>query len=547
MDRLFGSELWHPALEKYAQVTGLTVRLFAPDATVALATVHPTALFALFEEFEFEPGLFSECAQRCLDQTTTRPAVTVQERHGLTVVGTSLVLEGAVVGAAVVGYALASFSSVAAVHRWAKVAGLPFARLWPILRAQPPVPERRLRLYGELLQVLGDALLRENRRTRQYEEAAKELKAANAAKDEFLAVLSHELRTPLAGILGWVNVLQKDARPELVARATSAIERNVALQTRMVDDLLDLNRIARGELRLDVAIHDLSALVRSAVEMNTLDIEAKAIKLTLVDAGEPLFVAADSGRLQQVLRNIVSNAVKFTPRAGRVHVAIARDGESARIAISDTGVGIGPEFLPFVFDMFRQQEEGTRRRSSGLGIGLALVKRLIDLHQGTVNVASAGAGQGTEVTVQLPLAEAASELCRVASAGPRRSPSTLAGTSILVVEDTEDSRETLRILLEQEGAKVRVARDGREALEVLRTTRPDIVLCDLRMPRMDGYEFMRELAHHEPAPPPVVAMSALVSDADRRNAMNAGFASHIKKPFDEATVLEALGDALGKT
>ncbi|MDQ2942841.1 MAG: hypothetical protein M3R21_04125, partial [Candidatus Dormibacteraeota bacterium] len=236
-DNLFTSDLWKPALDKYAEVTRLTVKLFSVDERAVLATVHPTPLDALFREYGFDPGLFGECARRCLSQTELRPAVVVAESHGLTVVGTSLVLEGAIVGAAVAGYAFAGFSQVVAVQRWAQSAGVPFDGLWNIARRQPPVPERRLKLHGELLQVLGDELLRENYRTRQYEDAVVELQAAAAAKDEFLAVLSHELRTPLAPIVGWASVLKKSKNKEHVQRAAEAIERNALLQSRMVDDL----------------------------------------------------------------------------------------------------------------------------------------------------------------------------------------------------------------------------------------------------------------------------------------------------------------------
>ena len=545
-DALFGSDLWKPALDKYAEVTGLTVELFSVDERAVLATVHPTPLVALFREYGFDPGLFVECARRCLRQIELRPAVVVAESHGLTVVGTSLVLEGAIVGAAVAGYAFAGFSQVAAVQRWAQSAGVPFDRLWNIARGQPPVPGRRLKLHGELLQVLGDALLRENYRTRQYEDAVVELQAAAAAKDEFLAVLSHELRTPLAPIVGWANVLKKSKNKEHVQRAAEAIERNALLQSRMVDDLLDVNRISRGTVTLDLGIHELSGLIRAAVEASAQDIEKKSLRMELDCPGEPLFVEGDTGRLQQVFRNILSNAVKFTPAGGSVRLTLTREADSARVVVADTGVGIAPEFLPFVFDMFRQQERGTRREYGGLGIGLALVKQLIELHKGTVSVASTGTGYGAEVAVRLPLATEIPDLSDAAPAGAEPSASALAGLSVLVVEDSEDARESLRMLLQLLGAEVAVARDGREALDMIEDTDPDLVLCDLRMPRMDGFQFMREL-HRGPSPmhPPVVAMSGLASDAVRKRTLEAGFEGYIKKPFDIATVVGAVDAVLG--
>jgi signal transduction histidine kinase/ActR/RegA family two-component response regulator len=543
---LFDSDLWKPALDKYAEVTGLTVELFGADGASVLAPLHSTPLVKLFREYRFEPGLFAECARRCLLQTSDRAAVVVAEAHGLTVVGTSLVLEGAIVGAAVAGYAFAGFSQVAAIQRWAAAAGVPFDALWNIARRQAPVPQRRLKLQGELLQVLGDALLRENHRTRQYEETVVKLEAASAAKDEFLAILSHELRTPLAPILGWSSILKRNEAQE-VRQAAEAIERNVLLESRMVEDLLDMNLIARGSVKLDREIHELPALIRAAAETIAPEIGEESIRLELIDAGEPLLVEGDSGRLQQVFRNIFSNALKFTPAGGSIRVALSREANDALVVVADSGAGIEPEFLPFVFEIFRQQEQGTRRAHEGLGIGLALVKKLTELHNGTVTVASAGAGQGTQVTVRLPLAAEIPDLDDAPAPVLKASASALEGLSVLVVEDSADTRESLRILLEQLGAQVSVARDGREGLGILRDADPDVVLCDLRMPRMDGFEFMHEL-HRGPSPahPPVVAMSGLTSESVRERARVAGFKGHIRKPFSDAAIVAAVGAALNR-
>lgn len=545
-DNLFGSDLWKPALDKYAAATGLSVELFAADGQPVPGSTRLTPLAALFREYAVDPGLFNECARRCLSQTGERPAVIVAESHGLTVVGASLAFDGEIVGAAVAGYALGRFSQVPLIQRWAQSAGVPFHRLWDIARRQSPTPERRLELHGELLQVLGDTLLRENHRTRQYEETADKLQAADAAKDEFLAVLSHELRTPLAAIAGWANVLRRSASAESVSKAVLAIDRNVFLQSRMVEDLLDVTRIAKGTVTLDLRIHALAALIQAAMEASVQEGEKKSIRIDFTDANVPLLVHGDAGRLQQIFRNIVSNAVKFTPAGGRVRVTLARDADCARVAVADSGKGIAPDFLPFVFELFRQQEHGTRREHEGLGIGLALVKRLVELHGGSVDISSAGVGHGTEVTVRLPLAAAAAhELAVAAPALGEPALPTLDGLAVLLVEDSQDSRESLRDLLLLLGARVSVARDGREALDMIGDADPDLVLCDLRMPRMDGYEFMRELnrmtsAHH----PPVLAMSGLVSDSDRRRTAEAGFQAHLAKPFNEAAIVAAMTAAL---
>ena len=539
---LFGSDLWKPALDKFAEVTGLNVQLYSVDGKKVLGSNHLTPLVGLFREYGFEPGLFAECARRCVSQTANRPLVAVAESHGLTVVGTSLLLEGAIVGAAVAGYALAGFSQVASVQRWARAAGVPFDRLWNVVRQQPPLPERRLMLNGELLQILGDALLRENHRTRQYEDAVVKLELASAAKDEFLAVLSHELRTPLAPIAGWASVLRKSESLVEVHRAAEAIERNAFLQSRMIDELLDMSRVTHGTIQLDLEILDLTASVRAAAETSAANIEKKAIRLEITDAGEPLLVEADAGRLQQVFGNVISNAVKFTPAGGTIRVSLGREADYARIVVADTGKGVAPEFLPFVFEIFRQEEQGMRRSHEGLGIGLSLVKKLTELLKGTVSVASAGAGRGTEVTVRFPLAAEIPGLDDAATP----SAAALDGLSVLVVEDSEDARESLRLLLKLLGAKVSVARDGREALDMmLEGASPDVVLCDLLMPRQDGFEFIRELhGRLSPAHPPVIAVSGFASDRSRERTVKAGFEGHIKKPFDEAAVVAAIRAAL---
>src|SRR5688572_20925269 len=531
---IFGSDAWRTALDKYAEATGLTVRLYGADAQVALDSTHVTPLVALFREHGFDPGLFDACARRCLLQTYSRPMVFADEQHGLTVIGTSLVLEDAVVGAAVAGYALAEFPNISTVQRWAQSARLPFYRLWEIMRKKSPVSERRLMLHGDLLKVLGDALLRESYRTQQYQDAVSKLKAAAAAKDDFLAVLSHELRAPLAPIVGWAGVMKKSESLEHVRAAAEAIERNALLQSRMVDDLLDTSRIAHRSISLDLQTQDLSALLRAAVEMSIEDMRKHAIRLAFTDSPQPLFVRGDAGRLQQVFRNIISNAVKFTPGEGSIRIAISGAAGAAQVTVTDSGVGITPEFLPFVFDIFRQQEQGLRRKFDGLGIGLALVKQLTELHQGTVAISSAGIGNGTEVTVRFPLLAGAPDRAGPVEAGLQAAE--LAGLSILVVEHSEDAREFLRILLERYGATVSTARDGAEALETTRYCAADVVLCDVRLPRMDGYEFLREL-RQRPVHPPVVVISSLASENDLRRMREAGFHAHIKKPFDAPAVI----------
>jgi signal transduction histidine kinase/ActR/RegA family two-component response regulator len=543
-DTLFGSALWKPVLEKYSAVTSLTVELFDNQGRLVLPLDRTTPLYRLLHDRNADNGLFGRCAAQALLQTGLRPAVIESDTHGLLAVGVSLVLEDEIVGAAVAGYALSRFPQASAVQQWAREVEVPFDRLWEIVRQQPPMPERRLRLHGELLQVLGDSLLRENLRTRQYESVGRQLQKMDAAKDEFLAVLSHELRAPLAPIMGWASVLKKYEGSEQVRRAAHVIERNVLRQRRMIEDLLDINLITHGSLRLDLRAHSLADLVSAALETCTPALKAKAITLEQVGLNEGLSVNGDGGRLVQVFTNVLSNAAKFTPEGGTIRVTLMREGEEAVLTVADKGKGIAPDFLPFVFDIFRQQEQGTRREHEGLGIGLSLVKRLTELHKGTVTVTSAGLGKGSEVVVRLPLAAVrADELDRPKSSS-ESDEQPLLGLAILLVEDSDDAREALAILLGFLGARVSNAREGREGLAMVSASSPDVVLCDLRMPRMDGYEFIREL-RQLPNPPPVIAMSGLVTAADRDRTRQAGFSAHIAKPFDEAAIIAAVSVTMG--
>ena len=548
IDTSFDTSVWCPALEKYGVVVELSVALYGADAQIVCGPVPATPIVAAFQEHGYDPGVFAECVRDCLAQPgDSRPPVVVNSPSGLAVVGVSLLRDGQIVGALVAGYALNNFCESIAIERLARRSGAPFQKLWALARRQRPVPTPRLVLHGELLQVLGDALLRENDLRRHSEEISAQLTSIAEAKEEFLAVLSHELRNPLTPILTWASILKMHGDPEVV-RAAVVMERNALLQTRLVDDLLELTRVTQGKLALNVEILSLSAPLRNAIESVADGTQRKRIVLQFNDVLEPLYISADGDRLQQILRNVLLNALKFTPEGGAVTITLTREGDHGVVRVSDTGEGIAPEFLPFVFEIFKQEEQGTRRRHGGLGIGLALVKQLTEAHGGTVSVASDGLGRGTLVTIRLPLV--ASSTVQVPEPFQPHADHllTLDGLRILIVEDSADAREAMRVTLERLGARVLTANDGIEALEKILGDDVDLILCDLRMPRMDGFEFLRELLSLAGHPhPPVIAVSGFGSSADHLVTQAAGFAGHVDKPFDTARLLAAVGVALATT
>ncbi len=374
------------------------------------------------------------------------------------------------------------------------------------------------------------------------DERTRDLRLASQAKDEFLAVLSHELRTPLTPILTWAQILKREPDPARSRQAAEVIERNVRLQIALVDDLLDLTRLTQGTLRVDRRRHDLRIIVGTALGNLTEVAGEKTIVVEWQPPVEPVPVEADAGRLGQAFKHIFSNAIKFSAEGGRIQVALGRDAETAVVRIRDHGAGIHPEFLPFIFQMFRQQEQGARRQYGGLGVGLALAKQLVDLHGGGIEVTSDGVGRGTEVTVRLPIwSEGGHDRERVPATAR------LDGIRILLVEDNADTGDATRVLLEGLGARVTLAKNGLDALERVDAEEPDVILCDLRMPRLDGFEFLRRLrTDPRRLPIPVIAVSGFARSVDYQRTREAGFDGHVSKPFDLATLLTSLRYALGQ-
>ncbi|MEG3191013.1 hybrid sensor histidine kinase/response regulator [Lysobacter sp. D1-1-M9] len=394
----------------------------------------------------------------------------------------------------------------------------------------------------------------ERERLLAAEQAARtEAEHASRMKDEFLATLSHELRTPLSAIVGWSHILQTgNATPEDVARGADVIGRNARAQAKLVEDLLDMSRIVAGNVRLDVQPTDLTPVATAAVEAVTPAADAKGIRIRRIVDPRAGPVQGDPHRLQQVIWNLLSNAVKFTPKNGGVELVVARVNSHVEITVSDNGMGIEREFLPFVFDRFRQADAKTTRAFGGLGLGLSIVRQLVELHGGTIHAASSGAGQGATFVVELPLAPSrnfsdqaeSSQLPLCAAEGMN-----LEGLTVLVVDDEADARELLRHLLEQRHAKVVTADDAASGLARLDHQVPDLIVSDIGMPGTDGYGFMREV-RRRPAErggrTPAVALTAFARSQDRTHAIMAGYQAHVAKPFEAQELLATIASLAGR-
>jgi PAS domain S-box-containing protein len=381
----------------------------------------------------------------------------------------------------------------------------------------------------------------------EQEQAAREqAEAANRIKDEFLAVLSHELRSPLNPILGWTKLLQSRPFDQASAkRALETIERNAKLQTQLIDDLLDISRILRGKMVLNVCLLNLVEVIDAALETVRLSAESKGIKIQKILVGDIGLISGDSSRLQQIVWNLLSNAVKFTNSGGTIEIRLQQLGNHARIQVKDTGIGITPEFLPYVFEYFRQEDSTTTRKFGGLGLGLAIVRYFTELHGGTVKAESPGEGLGATFTVSLPISknqqpentDGAVSTNDVAEAFP------LANVRILMVDDEVDMRELMLTILEQTGAEVRLAASAIEALQALDVFKPDVLISDIGMPEMDGYQLMRQIRSLPPENSgqiPAVALTAYAGEINQKQALAAGFDKHIAKPVDPAQLVATI-------
>jgi len=365
--------------------------------------------------------------------------------------------------------------------------------------------------------------------------AREEAERLNVLKDEFLKTLSHELRTPLTPILGWTRILSGGhVDPQTFSKGIAVIERNTRAQIALVEELLDVSKIVGGRVRLEIRPVGLAQVIQNAIDATRNSAEAKNIRIHFDMNGSTGPVFGDELRLQQIVWNVIGNAIKFTPNGGRVEVRLERAGKHAKITVSDTGEGIDPAFLPLVFQRFTQADSSTTRRHGGLGIGLSIVKHLVEAHGGTVRAESAGLGKGSTFTIQLPLPDGAREATPaypMAELHHKGDEKRLQGFRILVVDDEPDARDFISFILEQFGAQTAAAESAQQALAEFDRQRPHLVLTDIGMPHMDGTDLLKKLKDIDGSIP-VIAVTAFASREDREAALQQGFREHIGKPVD---------------
>jgi signal transduction histidine kinase len=409
--------------------------------------------------------------------------------------------------------------------------------------------EETLRVERKRAEEEREALLASERLARGEAERASQM------KDQFLATLSHELRTPLNAIVGWSQILRSGRiTEEDLTEGLAVIERNARVQARIIDDLLDMSRINSGKLRLDVQWVDLTEVISAALESVQPSADARGIKIqTLLDpsAGP---ARGDPGRLQQIIWNLLSNAIKFTPRGGRVQVSLSRNQSHVEICVSDTGAGIDPKFLPHMFDRFRQADASITRNHGGLGLGLSIVKQLVEMHGGTVSAASDGLGRGASFSVLIPIPLLQGESREHphkngASLARSDEPRSLKDVRVLAVDDEPDARHLIRRILQDCGAHVLIAGSAAQALEVVAKEPLDVIVSDIGMPQCDGYELMQKIRLLPPQKGgivPSIALTAFARSDDRRRAMLAGFDMHVAKPVEPAELCAMVARLAGR-
>ena len=439
----------------------------------------------------------------------------------------------------------------------------PFTLMQQSARIAPLVEEDRVIGTITVIDDVTERIARENQLVRllaREQAARKEAETANRAKDEFLATVSHEVRTPLNAISGWIQIVRKkDVDPDVLAHGLEVIERNVKIQTKIIEDILDVSRIITGKFSLAVRPVELAPIIEGALDSMRLAADAKGIKISCALDPNTGPVLGDPGRLQQIVWNLVSNAIKFTPTGGEVDVRLALVESHAEIKVRDSGKGITAEFLPYVFERFRQADNTSARQHSGLGLGLAIVRHLVEMHGGAVQATSDGEGRGATFTVRLPVI-----VVRDVKAPPQTAnhlvvsgaeaftdvsdPALdiiphLGGLRVLVVDDDADAREMLEVVLVQFGAEVKASASAQEALEILEQWEPDVLVSDVGMPNEDGYSLIHRIRALDPARgglTPAIALTGYSRPDDRSQLLAAGYQVYLSKPVDLAQLIDAI-------
>ncbi len=424
--------------------------------------------------------------------------------------------------------------------------------------AQAAIAIDNARLYSAAQREIAERKRAEAERERLFvseTEARERAENETRMKDEFLATVSHELRTPLNAILGWANILRTTDNADDIPEGLKVIERNARAQARIIEDLLDMSRIISGKVRLDIQQIDLVPVIKTAIESASPMAAAKNIRITSEIDPRAGTISGDPARVQQILWNLLTNALKFTPKGGSVHVVSEHVESSVAIRVSDSGIGIAADFLPHVFGRFRQADASTTRHHSGLGLGLAIVKNLVELHGGAVRADSPGASQGSTFTITLPIVavfQSTSDLrraCPDREAEPRNTNADLGGLRVLTVDDELDAREMVKRILRERGAVVETAPSSAAALALFQLVRPHVLITDIGMPEEDGYTFIRkvrELSSHDGGAVPAIALTALARAEDRERALASGFQTHLAKPVEPAELVATVANLAGR-
>jgi len=417
-------------------------------------------------------------------------------------------------------------------------------------------------LFKKNLEVQRQAaqLVAKNMEIYQAQAARQQAEAANLMKDEFLAIVSHELRSPLNSILGWSQLMQMRKFDEAkLCQALQVIERNAKSQAQLIDDILDMSRLMRGKVQLSIQPVNVIATIELLIESVRPQIEEKSLQLHAQLDPAAQIIAADPTRLRQIIWNLLSNAIKFTPQGGRIEIrlSVVMGENCAQIQVIDTGIGIRPEFLPHIFDRFRQADSSITRAFGGLGLGLAIVRQLAILHGGTIKAESEGEGKGTTFTVQLPQvishstatspSTATLNLISPAASDELESNPSLDGVNVLVVEDNNDSRDLIEFALKQAGATVTAVASAADAVAYLECNRPDVLISDIAMPETDGYQLIQQIRateQREDRHIPAIALTAHAKPEDRSRSLVAGFQQHITKPVESATLIAAVAQLM---